>query len=159
MLYLAAFSDGSAFSDVHRKMTAFHLAIHRAIKEKNGGKVSRWEAKLLRTCAKAYGCARKVDLILSRTGEPSGFLAGLDMFIYKIRLPLHLVPSICCLSCKDYFTNRQTQTCRAVNRRKDLLDNRSPTFRWNWPISVNCLSKEAELRRRWIAPQSTLWIG
>jgi hypothetical protein len=71
---LPLFDMGPPFSDVARKMRGFHAAYTQVVKERNAGKpVSAWQAKLLRSAAKAYGQARRVDLILRKAGEPGTF--------------------------------------------------------------------------------------
>src|SRR5438552_4145591 len=61
---------GKPFTSVRIKMLQFYRAFEIVMVEKNGVPLTAWEAKLLRTAAKCYGQARRVDLILNKAGQP-----------------------------------------------------------------------------------------
>jgi hypothetical protein len=57
------------FTAIRRQALAFRKAYEGVLVERTGG-VTPWQAKVLRTAAKAYCAALRVDRILARAGEP-----------------------------------------------------------------------------------------
>lgn len=80
-----------ALPDMGKKATGIRramLALRRmaeAVILADRGKVTAWDAKLLRTACKAFGAARRVDRLLARAGEP-GTEGGMEHSTYQAYL-------------------------------------------------------------------------
>jgi hypothetical protein len=72
------------YTHLRRQMLAFRVAFEQVLLREHGS-VNEWQAKLLRTAAKAYGAALRCDHVLARSGKPGDALKHEQYLAYLDR--------------------------------------------------------------------------